>query len=152
MIDKEQESPAQKAEVEFDTDQRHEIIEKENLPLKKIALESIDEFKDQELPLEEQTEPGRQPTPAATLETEPNEIGSSPDTRSGAKDMEFLRSLEDQSRMTLLQEIQMQSDKLTIDLKDGGSELLNSINLSIKPGIKKINLILELTKQKDSNE
>jgi len=121
--------------IQFDTDRRQEIIKKEDLPYRKISVESITNSDAFNLELDEQE-------PPAPVKTPPK----SPKVEKAAK-LDILESLEDKSRVTVLKKLRLDtSDALSIEIKDNGNNILDTIHLEIKPEIKKITLILDVKK------
>jgi small GTP-binding protein len=137
-------SPARPS-IQFDTDQKQKIIKREDLPYKKISLDRAE---------------GSKESPGAMAEDEihididdmPLDLGefslNQPDLEQSRtkviQNLDVLDKLEDKSRMTVLKKIQLKDPKLIIDIKNNGAGLVQSVPLEIKPGVKKVTLILDL--------
>jgi signal recognition particle receptor subunit beta len=80
--------------------------------------------------------------PKKTLNKEDKRIPVTP------KNMDLLEQLRDKTRLTLIREVPAKGPnaQLLIDVKDKDSNLLESINVKIKPEIKKVTLILDVKK------
>lgn len=64
------------------------------------------------------------------------------------KGMDLLEQLKDKTRLTLIREVPVKGPdaQLLIDIKDKDSTILESVNVKIKPEIKKVTLILDVKK------
>ena len=120
--------------IQFDTDKRQEIIKKEDLPLKKITAENIPNANRIDLELDSQE-------PIKSVPPPPRK----PKLEKAAK-LDILDELEDKSRITVLKNLRLNGADLSVDIKDGGGNLLESLNLEVKPDVKKVTIILDVKK------
>ena len=132
--------------IQFDTNQEKEIIQKEDLPLKKISVDNtaqdniqnnkkedlIADFEEIPLELEGYREQDSEIAPPAP-----------PPTQHSSK-FELLDNLGDKTRMTMIKKIRLKDSKLSIDLKDSDAQIIDSLKIEINPEIKKITLILDV--------
>jgi signal recognition particle receptor subunit beta len=152
--------------IQFDTNQDKEIIQKEDLPLKKISVDNVPQenapenqkkdlevdFEEIPLELDEYDEnsadppaptPPPTPTPAPTSAPTPTPP-TSPTPAPQTSKFEVLDNLGDRTRMTMIKKIRLKDSGLQVELKDSSSQLIDSLNLKIDPEIKKITLILDV--------
>lgn len=118
--------------ITFDTNQNQEIIKKDKLPYKKISLNNMSSFNDDEFNLElEQT--NEREEELKVIEQTVKDAG-----------LDLLNTMEDKSRLTVIKKIPHNQSRLFIEVKDAHSNILESVNLDVNPDIKKITLILDV--------
>jgi small GTP-binding protein len=141
LIDEAERKNQEKPAIVFDTNENNEIMDLEELPLKKIQIDNIDHL-DKEISIQEDlvvSEPPR----LEKLGKESEEIILLKKSLNREKIAEILGHFEDESRLTILKKIPRKS-KIFIPIKDTDSEILESVDLELNPKVKKITLILEL--------
>jgi len=130
--------------IQFDTNQDQAIIQKEDLPLKKISVENRPPDRSEPAPYEE---------PSVDIEEIPLELDDFPPPEKksppppsphSTNKFELLDNLGDKTRMTMIKKIRLKDSKLQIELKDSDAQILDSLNITIDPDIKKITLILDV--------
>lgn len=147
--------------IQFDTNQNKEIIQKEDLPLKKISVDNIppenaphNQKKDlvvdfEEIPLELdefEDNPPPAPAPAQAQAPTPPPPTPAPQTHASPQTSKFevLDNLGDKTRMTMIKKIRLKDSKLRVDLKNSDAQIIDSLHIDIDPEIKKITLILDV--------
>ena len=131
--------------VQFDTNRDQKIIEKDALPVRTIAMESLEES------IPEPMAKSAPPSPAATTEFQ---IPSSPPPADATGDTtlesiremaaRFLGGEEDKSRITLIQKLPVSGSHISVDIRNGDSGILQSIELPIEPETRKVTLVFDL--------
>lgn len=126
--------PKEKIAINFDTNGNKEIIKKNDLPFKKISLDSISGIEQDEFNLE--------------LDQSEERVEELKVLEKTVKDsnLDLIHSMEDHSRITVIKKISLNEPELSIQVKDSKSNILESVDLELKPGIKKITLILDVKK------
>lgn len=120
--------------IDFDTNRNQEIIKKEELPFKKISVDNIHGVAENEFNLDlDQTDEREEEL--KIIEQTVKDSG-----------LDLLNTMEDKSRITVIKKIPMKNSRLDIDVKDADANILESINLDVNPEVKKITLILDVTK------
>jgi len=130
--------------VQFDTNTSQEIIEKDELPMRKFAMDSMDELKTRPLP--EVKDIHEQPSPAGAKAPEPaNGKGDDAALRS-IREMaaQFLNAGEDRSRLTLIQKLPVNGSQLTVDIRNSEDSIIQSIDLDLDPETRKVTLVFDL--------
>ena len=121
--------------IEFDTNQNQEIIKKDKLPFKKISLDNMSSYNNEEFNLElEQT--NEREEELKVIERTVKDSG-----------LDLLNTMDDKSRITVIKKISLNEPQLGIEVKDSHSNILESVNLDLNPEIKKITLILDVKKK-----
>jgi small GTP-binding protein len=148
--------------IHFDTDKKHEIIQRENLPFKKITVDRrphTDHRATAPEPEEEQIFTDVYEIPLDPLDLEEFKLGEpEPEPKSEpavkpdrerekiVQNLDILNKLEDKTRLTLLRRIALKDSRLAIVIKDKEANTLDSLDLQIDPEVKKVTLILDLKK------
>lgn len=137
--------------IDFDTDKKHQIIQKEDLPFKKIT---VDHGRQAPAPAEAEELSGNQiftdvyeiPLDLDEFQLEETLTSVKPNKEKEkiVKNLDILEKLEDKTRMTLLRRIAIKDSRLAILIKDKDATTLDSLDLKIDPEVKKVTLILDL--------
>jgi signal recognition particle receptor subunit beta len=126
--------PKERIAINFDTNNKKEIIKKEALPFKKISIDNISSFDQDEFNLElDQSE--ERVEELKVLEKTIKDSG-----------LDLLHTMEDRSRITVIKKIPLKESELSIQVRDSQANILESIDIDVKPEIKKIMLILDVEK------
>ncbi len=135
--------------ISFDINTEKEIIPKNDIPVKRIRTDEEDkgheiandinlgEIEEEIIILDEELE-----QESEIEETKENTEGSK-EVKGDFKLLNTLRS--DSSRLTIINKIKP-FEHYKIDIKNGDSKILKTIDLNLSPGVKKINLILDVEK------
>ena len=59
---------------------------------------------------------------------------------------DVLKKFEDQTRIAVIRRVPLQDPQIFIDIKDKNGKILESVELYVNPGIKKITVILDVKK------
>ena len=131
--------------VQFDTNRSQKIIEKEALPVRTVAIENLEELKQ---------EPMVECAPPSPVETRELPIPHSRSTADSTGDntlesiremaSRFLGEEEDKSRITLIQKLPVSGSHLSVDIRNGDSGIMQSIELPIEPETRKVTLVFDL--------
>ena len=119
-------------QIDFDTNRNQEIIKKEELPFKKISVDTIPSMDENEFNVELDQFDEREEE-LKIIEQTVKDSG-----------LDLLNSMEDKSRITVIKKINLKDSKLDIVVKDSESNTLESVNLDVNPEVKKITLILDV--------
>ena len=153
-------SPGSTPRISFDINPKKHIMSKEELPVKRVRADNKEYESDEEssgnidinLDLEEVEAEFEVPsdkikskkTEDHRFAIEKENIESEKTSSLNQVDFSLLNDLKnDDSRITLLNKIDG-SDFYKIDIKDKNSNLIKSIDINVKPNVKKINLILDV--------
>ncbi|MCK4836089.1 MAG: hypothetical protein KAT17_05610, partial [Candidatus Aminicenantes bacterium] len=133
-LDHSQQVTKERISIDFDTNKNQEIIKKEELPYKKISLDNMSNFNENEFNLElDQT--NEREEELKVIEKTVKDSG-----------LNLLNTMEDKSRITIIKKIPLNESQLSIEVKDSHSNILESVKLDLHPEIKKITLILDVKK------
>ncbi len=131
--------------ISFDINTEKEIIPKEDIPVKRIKTDedesgheivnniSLGEIEEEIIVLDDVLEP----------EVAVEQKKGKSDDKGSFKLLNTLKS--DSSRLTIINKIKS-SENYKIDIRDSNSKLLKTIDLTLSPGVEKINLILDVEK------
>lgn len=151
--------------ISFDINTEKDLLPKEEIPVKLIKsdeeekkqdvmedvnLGEIDEeiiVLDEELAPEPESEPEPEPFVVEEVEVEvEKEQVKVRDENNKTGDFKLLNTLQsDSSRLTIINKIKS-SGNYKVDIKDGDSKIIKTIDLKVSPGVEKINLILDVEK------
>jgi GTPase SAR1 family protein len=124
--------------INFDTDPSMKIISRDKLPMKKIAVENIESISSKSSLGNENLMVGSTDVNSMSGKKNKKDIMMS-------KSLSMLNDLEDKSRITVLKKIHPgKSKKMTMEIKDDHGQIIDTIQIEIKPDTKKITLILDV--------
>jgi len=148
--------------ISFDINKEKDLLPKEEIPIKLIKNDeeeqqelrndmNLGEIEEEIIVLDEELEPRPDPEPEPVKVEQPApEVEETPaevkDKNSKTGDFKLLNTLQsDSSRLTIINRIKS-SENYKIDIKDGDSKIIKTIDLKLSPGVEKINLILDVEK------
>ncbi len=135
--------------ISFDINTEKEILPKKEIPVKRVITDedeknqeiindiSLGEIEEEIIVLDEELEP--EPF-VEEIEEKPEE------KKKGESDIGLLNTLQsDSSRLTIINKIKSY-ENYKIDIKNGDSQIIKTIDLRLSPSVEKINLILDVEK------
>jgi len=147
--------------INFDTDPNHRILSKEELPLRKISVETPEkasiqaqiehEFvKPKSPPPSEQKnvsptpveEPVKGKEPVKPKTVTPLKATSAPPSPA----MNMLDQFGDTSRITIIRKLEKPGEKIEVSIKNAEGKAIDNLEIRIDPMTKKINLIFDIQK------
>jgi len=161
-IDSEPANTAKDFSIDFDLNRKRSIIKKDDLPIKKMSYEVLDNIKDEHY-LEEEAATSRGSIVMEKRDISAKKKGKktagqpqNPDTEplvepkidtrplQEEKNLDLLERMADQSRITVLKKIPKVDSDLNIDIKDKDGNLLECIRVYPTGKTKKITIIVDL--------
>jgi len=135
--------------ISFDINTEKELIPKEEIPVKRVKTD--EEEKNQEIINDINLGEIEEEIIVLDEELEPKPFSENIEEKPGLKqneksDIGLLNTLQsDSSRLTIINKIKS-CENYKIDIKNGDSQILKTIDLKLSPSVEKINLILDVEK------
>ena len=138
--------------ISFDLNQKKEMLDKKDLAIKRISVsDNRESLSIEENNLKKETEDFNFSETEINIDEiiESENVVSKPEQGDNTEkfekaDFKLLNKLtNDDSRITILKKINIK-DSCSIEFKDKDSKLIKDFKINIKPGVKKINLIIDV--------
>ncbi len=130
--------------VKFDTDPNREIKDTDKIPQQKISMGKIDSKAAETVKQEVEDNKSTASTDAEKVESQKKR---EPEKKSAFKPDEafsLLDRFKDKTRITILKKVDVENNKLKIDLKDHKNQVLDSFEVKTNPETKKITIIVDV--------
>lgn len=132
--------------INFDTDPNHRILSKEELPLRKISVETPEKA-----PLEAQikhefVKPKAAPPAAAEPVSKSETVKPAVEKKSPPPPaaMSMLDQFSDPTRVTMIRKLQKPGNRISLHIKNAEGDNIDSLDLQLDPRTKKVNIIFDI--------